>query len=112
MKRIEILNIYRTLGRVKLNKVADKELRNALISDHLRMFRVAKDNDDYVASLREQFDPQAVKELNEAYQQYAQETVDVNFILVSREAFGDALAAGDVDFTLGEMALLDPIFKD
>lgn len=112
MKRIEIINAFRTLGKIKLNKVEDRTLRNTLIADHLKMFRVAKENDDYIASLREQFDPEAVKDVNEAYQKYAEEEVSIDLEKIDRSNFGDVIAKGDVDFTLGELTLLEPLFKE
>ena len=111
MKRIEIINMFRTLGKIRLNKVSDKVMRNALISDHLKMFRVAKENDEYIVSLQAQFEPTAVKELNEAYDKYAREEVDIELERVDRSAFGDIIASGDIDLTLGEMAMLEPLFK-
>lgn len=111
MKRIEIINMFRTLGKIKLNKVADKGMRNALISNHLKMFRVARENDEYIASLQAQFEPTAVKDLNEAYDKYAREEIDIELERVDRSAFGDIIAAGDIDLTLGEMAMLEPLFK-
>lgn len=112
MKRIEIINMFRTLGKIKLNKVEDKSLRNALISNHLKMFRIAKENDEYIASLREQFDPEAVQDVNEAYQKYAEEEVKIDLVKIDREAFGDIIAGSDIDLTLGEMTLLEPLFKE
>lgn len=112
MKRIEIINMFRTLGKIKLNKVEDKSLRNALISNHLKMFRVAKENDEYIASLREQFDPEAVQDVNEAYQKYAEEEVKIDLVKIDREAFGDMIAGSDIDLTLGEMTLIEPLFKE
>ena len=112
MKRIEIINMFRTLGKIKLNKVEDKSLRNALISDHLKMFRVARENDEYIASLREQFDPEAVNDVNEAYQKYAEEEVKIDLVKIDGEAFGDMIAGSDIDITLGEMTLLEPLFKE
>lgn len=112
MKRIEIINMFRTLGKIKLNKVEDKPLRNALISNHLKMFRIAKENDEYIASLREQFDPEAVQDVNEAYQKYAEEEVKIDLVKIDREAFGDMIAGGDIDLTLGEMTLIEPLFKE
>ena len=112
MRRIEIINMFRTLGKVKLNKVADKAMRNALISDHLKMFRVARENDEYIASLQGQFDPAAVKDINEAYDRYAREEVDIELERIDRGAFTDMIASGDIDLTLGEMAMLVPLFKE
>lgn len=112
MKRIEIVNMYRILGRIKLNKITDKDLRNTIISDHLKMFRIAKENDEYIAALRGQFDPSAVKELNEAYDTYASEEVPIELKKISRDAFADIVVASDIDFTLAEMAGLQPLFDD
>lgn len=112
MKRIDIINMFRTLGKIKLNKVSDKVMRNALISDHLKMFKVAKENDEYIVSLQAQFEPTAVKELNEAYDRYAREEVDIELERVDRSAFGDIIASGDIDLTLGEMTMLEPLFKE
>lgn len=112
MKRIEIINMFRTLGKIKLNKVADKSLRDALISNNPKIFRIAKENDEYIASLREQFDPEAVKDVNEAYQRYAEEEVKIDLVKIDREAFGDMIAGSDIDLTLGEMTLLEPLFEE
>lgn len=112
MRRIDIINMFLTLGKIKLNKVSDKAMRNALISDHLKMFRVARENDEYIASLQGQFDPAAVKELNEAYDRYAKEEIDIELEKIGREAFVDMIASGNIDLTLGEMAMLEPLFKE
>ena len=104
--------MFRTLGKIKLNKVSDKVMRNALISDHLKMFRVAKENDEYIASLQAQFEPAAVKELNEAYDRYAKEEIDIELEKIDREAFADMIASGDIDLTLTELVTLEPLFKE
>ena len=112
MRRIDIINMFRTLGKIKLNKVADKGMRNALISNHLKMFRVARENDEYIASLQAQFEPTAIKDLNEAYDKYAREEIGIELERVDRSVFGDIIASGDIDLTLGEMAMLEPLFEE
>lgn len=112
MKRINILNMFRTLGKIKLNRIADKTLRNKLIGNHLKMFRVANENDEYIASLQKQFDPEAVKEVNEAYQKYAEQEVKITLEKVDPALFGEVIVNGDIDFTLGEMSMLEPLFKE
>lgn len=112
MRRIDIINMFRTLGKIKLNKVSDKGMRNALISDHLKMFRVAKENDEYIASLQGQFEPAAVKELNEAYDRYAKEEIDIELEKIDREAFVDMIASSDIDLTLAEIVNLQPLLKE
>lgn len=103
--------MFRTLGKVKLNKVADKTMRIALISDHLKMFRVAKENDEYIASLQGQFDPAAVKDINEAYDRYAKEEIDIELEKIDREAFVDMIANADIDLTLAEVVTLQPLLR-
>lgn len=112
MRRIEIINMYRTLGKIKLNKVSDKVMRNVLVADHFQMFRVARENDEYIASLQGQFDPAAVKEINEAYDRYAKEEIDIELEKIGREAFVDMIANSDIDITLDDMAVLGPLFKE
>lgn len=111
MRRIDIINAYLTLGKVKLNKVEDKAMRNALVADHLKMFRVARENDEYVASLQRQFDPAAVKEMNEVYDKYAKEEIDIELDKIDKEAFADMIASGDIDLTLAEIVTLHPLLR-
>lgn len=111
MRRIDIINAYLILGKVKLNKIEDKAMRNALISDHLKMFRVAKENDEYIASLQGQFDPAAVKDINEAYDRYAKEEIDIELEKIDREAFVDMIANADIDLTLAEVVTLQPLLR-
>lgn len=112
MRRIDIITIFRTLGKVKLNKVLDKGMRDKLISNHRKMFQVARENDEYIASLTGQFSPEAVHEVNAAYQEYANETVDIGLDKLDRKAFGDMLVSGGVDFTLADLASIEPLFKE
>lgn len=112
MKRIEIINMFRTLGKIKLNKVEDKAMRNALISDHFEFYKVARENDEYIASLQSQFDPGAVKDVNEAYQRYAVGEIDIDLSKIDRDAFSDMVANADIDITLDDMAVLRPLFKE
>lgn len=111
MRRIDIINAYLTLGKVKLNKIEDKAMRNALVSDHLKMFRVARENGEYVASLQGQFDPAAVKEINEAYDRYAKEKIDIELEKIDRAAFVDMIASSDIDLTLAEIVTLQPLLR-
>ena len=111
MRRIDIINAYLTLGKVRLNKVEDKAMRNTLVADHLKMFRVARENDEYVASLQRQFDPAAVKEINEAYDRYVKEEINIELEKIDREAFADMIASGDIDLTLAEVVTLQPLLR-
>ena len=104
--------MFRSLGRIKLNKITDKGLRSSLVSNHLKMFKVAKENDDYIMALRQQFDPDATRELNEAYDQYAGEEVSIDLQKIDRDTFVDIIANSDIEFTLSDMILLEPLFRE
>lgn len=103
--------MFRTLGKIRLNKVADREMRNALISDHFEFYKVARENDEYIASLQAQFDPAAVKDINEAYDRYAKEEIDIELEKIDREAFVDMIANADIDLTLAEVVTLQPLLR-
>lgn len=103
--------MFRTLGKIRLNKVADREMRNALISDHFEFYKVTRENDEYIASLQGQFDPAAVKDINEAYDRYAKEEIDIELEKIDREAFVDMIANADIDLTLAEVVTLQPLLR-
>lgn len=103
--------MFRTLGKIRLNKVADREMRNALISDHFEFYKVSRENDEYIASLQGQFDPAAVKDINEAYDRYAKEEIDIELEKIDREAFVDMIANADIDLTLAEVVTLQPLLR-
>lgn len=55
MKKNEVISIYRFLGGVKLNKISDKDTRNAVIVLHLAMHKIVKGLDDDTEVLRKKF---------------------------------------------------------
>lgn len=112
MRRVELLNLFRTLGKIRLSGIADKGVKSALISAHLRLFRYAKENDDFLLSLNERFTEGERDSANEAYSAYLQETVDVSIDKIDRAVFADAVAGSDTDIFLGELNALEPLFKD
>ena len=46
MKKSRIIDIFKFLGEIKLSKVTDKEVRSAIISNHLQMYKIAKEHEE------------------------------------------------------------------
>lgn len=113
MKRIDVINLFRTLGKIRTNGITDKEVKSALISAHLRLFKFDKEHRDFVEGLRERFVGKEEQDAaNEAYDKFLKEEVDVNIEKVDRDAFAKAIACTDTDIFLGELNLLEPMFKE
>lgn len=113
MRRIDIINMFRTLGKIRTAGITDKTVKSALISAHLKLFRHQKEHDDFVAGLRERFvDQNDETGANEAYGKYLKEEIEVTLEKIDREAFAKAIADTDTDIYLGELTLLEPIFKE
>lgn len=111
MRRIDLINIYRLFGGIRLNKVSDESLRNILIRNHLKIFRMCRENDDYVAALNAQYGNDA-ESVNTAYKSYALDEVDLGLEKMSREAFVKAVTESDIDFSLSDMIVFEPLLED
>lgn len=112
MRRVELLNMFRTLGKIRLSGIENRSVKSALISAHLKLFRHARENDDFLLSLNERFTDGERDSANEAYSRYLQEEVDVALDKISRSAFAEAVAGSDTDIFLGELNALEPLLKD
>ena len=95
MKRGTIIEAFKLINGIKMNVVSDKDTRNAIIANHLAMYKIAQENDEEakkvfeklfegkeedvrkVAELRQKFmsatenaeRADIVKELNDNYKQ-------------------------------------------
>lgn len=113
MRRIDIINLFRTLGKIRTAGIADKTVKSALISAHLKLFRYQKEHDDFLAGLRERFIDQKDEDgANEAYDKYLREEIEVALEKIDRDAFAKAIADTDTDIFLGELTYLEPLFKE
>lgn len=52
MKKSRVIEIFRFLNTIKLNKVSNKEMRSAIISNHMQMHNIAKQYDEDVKELQ------------------------------------------------------------
>lgn len=111
MKRIEILNLYRVLGKIRTAGITSSDIKGALISAHLKLFKYAKENDDFVAGLSSRFSPDERDMANETYDKFLNETVDIELDKMDSELFAKEIAKTDTDIYLYELNTLEPLFK-
>lgn len=112
MKRIDIINLYRVLSEIRIAGMTDSGVKGALISAHLRLFKYAKENDDFAAGLIERFKPEEKDSADEAYNKWLNEDVDVTLDKISRDAFVSELAKTQTDIFIGALQYLEPLFEN
>lgn len=112
MKRIEIVNLFRVLNGIRTAGMTDYEVKRALFSAHLKLYKYAKENDDFYAGLAERFKPEEEADANETYNIWLNEEVDVTIDKIGRDALATEIAKTDTDIYLNALSYLEPILKD
>ena len=110
MKRGTIIEAFKLINGIKMNVVSDKDTRNAIIANHLAMYKIAQENDEEakkvfeklfegkeedvrkVAELRQKFmsatenaeRADIVKELNDNYKQIFELEAEFNKTFAER----------------------------
>lgn len=112
MKRIEIVNLFRVLNVIRTAGMTDSEVKGALISAHLKLFKYAKENDDFVASVTGRFTPEESADADNTYNKWLNEEVDVTLDKIGRDAFAREVAKTETDIYLGSLDCLEPLFKE
>ena len=103
MKRIEIVNLFRVLNVIRTAGMTDSEVKGALISAHLKLFKYAKENDDFVASVTERFTPEESADADNTYNKWLNEEVDVTLDRIDRDAFAREVAKTETDIYLSSL---------
>lgn len=92
--------------------MTDRAVKGALISAHFKLFKYAKENDDFAAGLAERFKPEESAEANEAYNMWLNEEIDVSLDKIGRDAFAAEIAKTETDIYLNSLDFLEPILKE
>ena len=104
MKVIDCINMFNVLGRLRLSTIGDKTVRDALLDDHFALWRVSRDYDDYMESLR------GSEGAEEARKRYLWKEAGIELVKVGRDTV--AGAASESGLTLADMTVLGHIFKE
>lgn len=73
MKKSKVIEIFRFLNSIKLNKVSNKEMRSAIISNHMQMHNIAKQYDEDVKELQKKLfegKEESIESLNSLREEY------------------------------------------
>lgn len=77
MKKSRVIEIFNFLNTIKISKISDKEVRNAIISNHLAMYKIAKEHNEEIQEVQKKLfegKEAEIQELNDLRQQYKEET--------------------------------------
>lgn len=77
MKKSRVIEIFRFLGNIKINKITNKEVRSAVISNHLQMYNIAKQYEEDVKELQKRLfegKEEEIQKLNELRDKFNSET--------------------------------------
>ena len=97
MKKSRVIEIFRFLGNIKINKITNKEVRSAVISNHLQMYNIAKQYEEDVKELQKRLfegkdeEIQKLNELREKFNSETNEDVKKNLIKTITSEYKDIL---------------------
>lgn len=77
MKKSKVIEIFRFLGNIKINKITNKEVRSAVITNHLQMYNIAKQYEEDVKELQKRLfegKEEEIQKLNELREKFNSET--------------------------------------
>lgn len=112
MKKREIVNMLRVLGKIRTAGMTDQKVKSALISADLKLYKHGKENDELVARLSERYTPEENDSANEAYDMFLNEEVDVTLDRIDRDDFSHEVGKTETDIYLWELQYLEPLFKE
>ena len=72
MKQIELNNIFNFLGKIKVNKINDRETKIGLINIHMELYKKVQEFDEYIKELQKKYFEGKELELEAYNQQVAQ----------------------------------------
>ena len=67
MKKAKIIEAFRFINGIKLNVVSDKETRSAIISNHLKMYKIVEQHEAEVKKVYEKFFDGKTEEIQVLY---------------------------------------------
>ncbi len=102
MRVIDCIEAYSVLGRLPLAGL-DKAVRDTLMDDHFALWRVSREFDEYMESLR------GSDGADEARRRYLWREVEIELGKVGRESV--AKAAADAMLTIADMTKLGFLIK-
>lgn len=98
MKKSKIIAIFRFLSGIKVSKIKDKDVRSAIIGNHLQMYKIAEEYDSDIKETQKKLfegKDEEIKSLNELREKYKIETDEEkkkDIIGIITDNYGEILA--------------------
>lgn len=98
MKKSKIIAIFRFLSGIKVSKIKDKDVRSAIISNHLQMYKIAEEYDSDIKETQKKLfegkdeDVKALNDLREKYKHETDEEKKKDIIGIITDNYGEILA--------------------
>lgn len=98
MKKSKIIAIFRFLSGIKVSKIKDKDVRSAIIGNHLQMYKIAEEYDSDIKEIQKKLfegkddDVKALNDLREKYKIEKDEEKKKDIIAIISDNYGEILA--------------------
>lgn len=98
MKKSKIIAIFRFLSGIKVSKIKDKDVRTAIIGNHLQMYKIAEEYDSDIKETQKKLfegkdeDVKALNDLREKYKHETDEEKKKDIIGIITDNYGEILA--------------------
>lgn len=98
MKKSKIIAIFRFLSGIKVSKIKDKDVRTAIVGNHLQMYKIAEEYDSDIKEIQKKLfegkdeDVKALNDLREKYKHETDEEKKKDIIGIITDNYGEILA--------------------
>lgn len=97
MKKSKIIAVFRFLSNIKVSKIKDKDVRAAIISNHLQMYKIAEEYESDIKEIQKKLfegkdeDVKSLNELREKYNLEKDEDKKNEIVNIIKDNFGEIL---------------------
>ena len=97
MKKSKIIAVFRFLSNIKVSKIKDKDVRAAIIGNHLQMYKIAEEYETDIKEIQKKLfegkdeDVKSLNELREKYNLEKDEDKKNEIVKVIKDNFGEIL---------------------
>lgn len=97
MKKSKIIAVFRFLSNIKVSKIKDKDVRAAIIANHLQMYKIAEEYESDIKEIQKKLfegkdeDVKSLNELREKYNVEKDEDKKNEIVKVIKDNYGEIL---------------------
>lgn len=97
MKKSKIIAVFRFLSNIKVSKIKDKDVRAAIIANHLQMYKIAEEYETDIKEIQKKLfegkdeDVKSLNELREKYNLEKDEDKKNEIVNIIKDNYGEIL---------------------